>query len=185
MLTSSTTIWILAWRCGGELERGTPACGSAHLNQDLRAFASASLVSAWSSLPSAASSTSRAAAISSLLSSSTAASAAAGTRNWTVSLHQRQSFGFFRPAVRGGGIESFDRSSGFFHAEIAAVKPAPQAPLRQFLQLALLSAFKAGSVREHSDGEESPLIAQPHPFANQSENTCHPFPRQRDSTEAG
>jgi hypothetical protein len=38
MLTSSPTTWILAWPCGGQLERGTPTCGPAHLNQNLRAF---------------------------------------------------------------------------------------------------------------------------------------------------
>jgi hypothetical protein len=38
MLTSSSTTWILAWRRGGKLERETPACGPAHLNQNLRAF---------------------------------------------------------------------------------------------------------------------------------------------------
>jgi hypothetical protein len=61
--------------------------------------------------------------------------------------------------------------------------------MRQFLQLALMSEFKAFSVRQHSgavDDHESPLVAQPHPFHNQAEKNCsHLFPRQRDTIEAG
>jgi hypothetical protein len=38
MLPSSSKTRILAWRCGGELDRGTPACGPAQLNQNLRVF---------------------------------------------------------------------------------------------------------------------------------------------------
>jgi hypothetical protein len=115
--------------------------------------------------------------MSSLLSSSAAASAEAGTRSWTVSLYDSA------PSVPRYGVGESEAStaapassaqklplwslwcgncrSGACGVEIVAVEPAMRAPLRLFLQLALMPDFKAGSVKGCGCAL---LIAQPHPF---------------------